>query len=313
MSETSGAGEIAEKLLRATPRPAGGTAAGERRLLVGKVLGSIFVAYHLAVLLVYNLPSQGPPKDFRKQFLETFQGSFYINGSGQGQSWSMFAPNPNRTNSFIRVLVVDQAGDVWDMKHDIWGDYRYPYMVYDRIGKINRRIDGKASYQQVYGAWMCRDWERRTGKPAKSVHFVKRFTKVPEPGMVPPAARTGMFSYDPWKLPYQEKAQETINCATAANAQIPDDLRERWGMGPREGPEFKHVPQRSWRETFYREISRVSARVISAGRRFDPTRAGSGNDGDSMGPLDPFGMPRQPIFGDDAEPLPEPDDLGALD
>ena len=69
--------------------------------------------------------------------------------AGQGQH---FAPNPNRTNVFIRVLVEDEQGEIWDMKHDMYREDRYPYFFYARQGKINRRIDDKKGYQRDYAA-----------------------------------------------------------------------------------------------------------------------------------------------------------------
>ena len=56
------------------------------------------------------------------------------------QSWAMFAPNPHRSNVFMKVMVKDEAGEIWDLKHDIYGKREYPYLWYDRMGKINRRL-----------------------------------------------------------------------------------------------------------------------------------------------------------------------------
>ncbi|MGB1701178.1 MAG: hypothetical protein ACPHRO_14565, partial [Nannocystaceae bacterium] len=111
------------------------------------VVTTLFVAYHGLALLSWNLPHKHAGKDFYRQLSKMMQTARYFRGTGNVQSWSMFAPNPNRTNAFVRVLVIDERDEVWDMDHDIYKKNRYPYLWYDRMGKVNRRIDGKKGYQ----------------------------------------------------------------------------------------------------------------------------------------------------------------------
>jgi hypothetical protein len=69
----------------------------------------------------------------------------------------MFAPNPPLLNTFTRVLVEDRTGQVSDLRHDIYGRRRYPYLFHDRMGKVNRRlIEQKKEYETPYAAWVCR-------------------------------------------------------------------------------------------------------------------------------------------------------------
>jgi hypothetical protein len=219
----------------------------------GLFLVSLFIAYHTVVLLVWNLPSKGLNKDYHKAVLDTLKGFDYFNGTRNNQSWAMFAPNPNRSNTFIMVYVEDLEGNVWNFGQDIWGDRRYPYLFYDRRGKINRRIDNKKHYQRIYGAWVCREWERQhNGVPAKSVTFIKRYTRVPQPKEV---IKNG--GWDPFGNHYKQKEQETITCKTTLDAQLPNDLRARYGLPPIDESLIRRTEARTWVDT--REAERKKA------------------------------------------------------
>jgi hypothetical protein len=229
----------------------------------GVFVVSLFIAYHAAVLLVWNLPSKGLVQQFHKATLETLEGFKYFNGTRNNQSWAMFAPNPNRSNTFIMVYVEDLDGNTWNLGQDIWGDERYPYVFYDRRGKINRRIDGKKHFQRIYGAWACREWERQhDGVPAKSVSFVKRYTRVPAPREV---IRAG--GWDPWGPHYKQKEQETINCKTTLDAQLPNELRVRYGLPEVDEKLIRRTENRTWVDTREAERKRAEreARLVESG------------------------------------------------
>ena len=204
---------------------------------------SVFVLYHVAVLVVWNSPNVGLTKTFRKDFLTKVEGIAYFAGTHNTQSWEMFAPNPNRTNAFVRVLVEDKNGEIWDFEQDIWQEDRYPYLFYDRRGKINRRIDGKKHYQRIYGAWVCREWERQHGgESAKHVAFVQMTTVVPHSREV---IENG--GWNQWEAPVKQVEQETISCRTTVHAQLPNELRERYGLPLLEDEKlFRPVVQKTW-------------------------------------------------------------------
>ncbi len=231
--------------------------------LWGVLVVSLFVAYHVAVLLVWNTPSKGLNKEFHKQTLETIKGNVYFNGTRNNQSWAMFAPNPNRSNTFIRVIVEDQNGEFWDFGQDIWGNDRYPYVFYDRRGKINRRIDGKKHYQRLYGAWVCREWERQHGgEPAKSVSFIKRYTRIPPAHEV--IERGG---WEPWGDHYKQKEQETITCKTTPDAQLTNELRERYGLPPVDEKTIRRTVMRTWYDQKEAERKKVEREQKAAEAR----------------------------------------------
>lgn len=236
---------LSESLLHAAPVPS--ERVSDRRWaysFAGMLLVSTFLLYHLGVLLVWNGPGKDLAKDFQSTFLKGVKGYEYFRGTRQDQSWAMFAPNPDRVNVFIKVFVTDQNGEVYDFSQDIYQQNRYPYWFYDRRGKVNRNIDGKKNLQKIYGAWVCREWERQHGgEPARSVRFVKWWTDVPEPRVV-----IDNGGWDQWSAPYKEFVQETITCAKIEHGSLPNALRERFGLPLiDEAKQFRPVQIRTWR------------------------------------------------------------------
>jgi hypothetical protein len=155
----------------------------------------------------------------------------------------MFAPNPNRTNNFVMVHVRDQHDREWDFEQDIWEEHRYPYFWYDRRGKVNRRIDGKKQFQRIYGAWVCREWERmHGGEAAKSVTFKRRITTVPEAQEV-----IDNGGWDQWQAESKVVEQETVTCKTIPHGTLPNSLRERYGLPLIDEDEhFIEVKNQTW-------------------------------------------------------------------
>ena len=138
--------------------------------IAGMLVASVFLTYHTLILLTWCMPKAELTKPFQDTLLREIKGREYFIGTHNAQNWDMFAPNPVRLNILVKVYVEDLDGELWDFGQDIWGQDRYPYLWYDRRGKINRRIDGKKGYQRIYGAWVCREWERtHAGVPARSV------------------------------------------------------------------------------------------------------------------------------------------------
>jgi hypothetical protein len=182
---------------------------------------------------------------------------------------------------FIRVLVTDQAGDTYDLKHDIWEVDRFPYLFYDRMGKINRRIDGKSSYQRIYGAWVCREWEREHGELPKSVQFVKVWTVVPTPEQ----SRHMGWTWDPWLLPSKQKEQDRIDCKTTVHAQLPPELRERFGMKPAEEGHFRDIRVTTWWTKLEQERKRLE-RQQKLGIAGDQEPTEDGEPADPSGAVD---------------------------
>lgn len=229
----------------------------------------MYVLYHAVVLLVHNLPSGGLARGLHKSFDDGFSVRFfaepndpksgfsigtpsmrnYMRATGNTQSWAMFAPNPHRSNVFMKVLVKDKNGDIFDLKHDIWQVDRYPYLFYDRMGKINRRIIEQKGYRRHYAAWVCRDWERTHGGEApEEVQYVKMWTRIPEPEKVIGRARGNplYMTYNPWELHLHQREEDKIKCSTTRHGQLPNYLRERYGFEPIDEKVFRGIDNRTW-------------------------------------------------------------------
>jgi hypothetical protein len=234
---------LAASLLQGDPR-----APVERRVppalaLAGRVLVSLFVAYHAAVLVVYNLPAAGLSRGLFHWFERRLGAADYIAATGSRQVWSMFAPNPPRENVFIRVLVEDQEGELHDVEHDIYGRRSHPYVFYEHMGKVNQRLAEEILQRRSYAAWVCREWQRdHAGQPARAVHLVRLSTRIPTPAEV--AAGTD----DPRERPPRREPLEVVSCATAPWAQLPPRLRQRYGFAPAAPGSFRRGPGRTWAE-----------------------------------------------------------------
>ena len=215
--------------------------------LWAKLIVTMAILVHGTILIVYALPGKGLSKGTHKWFNEHLDMNTYLRATGTRQSWAMFAPNPNRTNIFIRVLVEDKDGEIWDLKHDIYGKRTYPYLWYSRMGKVNRRLARTAGYRRHYAAWVCRTWEKEHGELPKEVSFVKLYTRIPKPEKLWKMTRGKPWQgYDPMKVKVRQKDEGSFRCATTPHAQLPNYMRERFGMEPMEEGHFRPVRIRTW-------------------------------------------------------------------
>ncbi|MEM7158814.1 MAG: hypothetical protein AAF799_38585 [Myxococcota bacterium] len=214
-----------------------------------QVIATLFILYHGVILLVHNLPSKGLAKGVQKLINDKLHANRYWRASGNTQSWAMFAPNPHRSNIFMKVMVKDENGEVWDLKHDIYGKRSYPYLWYDRMGKINRRIVDQKGYRRHYTAWVCREWEKaHDGESAVEVQFIKMWTRIPSPKEVIKRSKGNILrmGYDPMKLHLHQREEDTVRCKTTRHAQLPNYLRERYGIEPAPERHFKDLHMRTW-------------------------------------------------------------------
>lgn len=246
-------GSLAQSLLHDEPSGASGDD-GERRWAYpwwGMALASLFIAYHATILIVFNLPRSGLSVQLHRTFGEHLEMRDYLRTTGSVQTWAMFAPNPHRRNLFMRVMTVDAQGEVWDMQLDIYGRDRSPYLFYDRMAKINRRIIDERSYRRHFAAWVCRNWERtHDGESAQEVRFIKMWTRVPKPQDVFDHAQGELASmwFDPKKLPLKTHTEDAISCMNTRQAQLPPYLRERYGFEPASATHYRPAFMRTWKD-----------------------------------------------------------------
>ena len=207
-------------------------------------LVSLFILYHVVALLQHTTPSGGFAVNVSKQLAETLHVGSYMRATSNIQSWSMFAPNPHRSNMFLQVFVELQNGEILDLQHDMYGRRDYPYMFYDRMGKINRRLIEQDRYQRHYAAWVCRDWAmNHAGEMPVRVKYVKMWTKVPHPAKVIPT-----MGFDPMQLKLTKEHLPSVECATTVHAQLPDEVRLRHGLPPLAPGVFRDAIVQTWHD-----------------------------------------------------------------
>jgi hypothetical protein len=236
--------ELTQSLLHAPLRVAAEDGRRYAYKPVASVLVSLFILYHVVALLQHTTPSGGFAATVSKKIGETLKVGAYMRATSNIQSWSMFAPNPHRSNMFLQVFVELQNGDVLDLQHDMYGRREYPYVFYDRMGKINRRLLEQDRYQRHYAAWVCRDWAmHHGGEMPVRVKYVKMWTKVPHPGKVIP-----QMGFDPMQLKLTKEHLPSVECATTVHAQLPDDVRRRHGLEPLPEGVFRDAVIQTWHD-----------------------------------------------------------------
>lgn len=235
--------------------------------LLAMVAMSAFVLYHTSILLVHNLPSKGLAKGLQAWFNKHLEARDYFQATGNSQSWAMFAPNPHRSNIFMRVLVKDQDGEIYDLKHDIYGKRDYPYLFYDRMGKINRRIIDQKGYRRHYAAWVCRWWEEtHEGVPAEEIQFVKIWTRIPPPEQVIKRFKEKgrdlrYLGYNPMELKMSQREEDSFRCSTTRQAQLPNYLRKRYGFEELHEGVYRGLNIRTW---YQKQVQEERARERGA-------------------------------------------------
>ena len=259
------AGALADALLRA---PIADDVPSDRRWAYptwGMVAVSLFIAYHCLALLLHATPNGGFARDFFGRLDRALLVNAYMRATSNTQSWSMFAPNPHRANIFVQVFVEDARGELWDLGHDSYGRRSWPYIFYDRMDKINRRLSEQEHYLQPYGAWVCRDWERaHGGEPARRVRFIKATSDIPAPRAVyraPASIRYPWSSigFDPMRLPQRKKELLVVDCKTTRQAQLSPELRARFGLPPAPPGHYRPLDLPTWWDKAEAEARRAGA------------------------------------------------------
>ncbi len=243
------------------------------------VVGGLLV-WHIAAVATWLTPPKDCLKDFRGPARKVFAKWLTVTQTDQG--WGMFAPNPPRSNVFLKVLVTDQDGEVWDMRTDVYAPERkpIPWIWNDRMRKMNRRIIGGESgntqwYRKWYARYHCRQWQlEHEGVLPQKVELVKVWYKIPPPEET---ARRGYYSpEDLLERTGHEKIEHTERCKRTVMGQLPDEIRERHGLPPLpEGvkyrPWLKHK-KRSWDRKLAKERGEEPPPHNKGGKKNSKTR-----------------------------------------
>jgi len=226
---------------------------------VGRVLATSLIAYHSLAVGAWLLPEKFSLDSFRVEARNQFKDWLRLTQTTQG--WAMFAPNPPRGNMFLRVIVTDKDGEVFDMNTDVYACfqehatpeiceavYPTPWIFYDRHRKIMRRIGGSEGgngiwYQKWYGRYVCREWQRSHGGDIpEKVQLIKVTYPIPSPDWV-----WEHGPYDP-KEQFHNKGNEkfihTTHCAREVEAQLDNETRRELGFPELEEREIKVFTRR---------------------------------------------------------------------
>ncbi|HWB77150.1 MAG TPA: hypothetical protein VG755_19420 [Nannocystaceae bacterium] len=240
------------------------------------VVGGLLL-WHIVGVAVWLLPEKDSLFAFRGDARKVW--ATWLTRTQTDQGWGMFAPNPPRSNVFLKVMVTDQDGEAWDMRTDTYAIERkpIPWIWNDRMRKMNRRIIGGESgdtswYRKWHARYYCRQWAlEHDGVPPKKVDLIKVWYKIPSPEEV---AKKGY--YDPEELlerTREEKIEYTEHCKNAVMGQLPNFVRERHGLDPlpdneKYKPWIKHK-KKAWEKAHKKEEEEEGE---EDGDKGDPTR-----------------------------------------
>ncbi len=200
----------------------------------GRFVANSLVVYHITAVAVWTLPVKDCLSTFRSKAAKPFRA--WLVSTHTAQSWNMFSPNPPRSNTFLRVLVYDQNDEVYDLNTDVYSKEQrpIPWIFNDRMRKMNRRItgkrDGKSSwYLKWHARYHCRNWALTHGGEApKKVEIVRLNYRIPTPEQV---RDRGYYIPEVQMVKFgKQRVIHTAECETAPEAQLPNWIRERYGL-----------------------------------------------------------------------------------
>ena len=202
---------------------------------VGRYLIGALTIYHITGVACWLLPDKDSFA-WREYTHEPFR--FWLETTQTTQGWKMFAPNPPRSNLFLKVTVTDQDGQVYDMRTDWYDESQrpVPWIFYTRQRKINRRVAGAEGgngswYQKWHARYFCKKWAmEHGGQHPKRVDLIKVMYSIPTPEQV-----RDNGPYDPverYERLHTEKNIYTVFCETEIEAQLLNEIRARHGLPP---------------------------------------------------------------------------------
>jgi len=264
----------------------------------GRTFIMVFVLYHLCAVVSTQLPAKDSWSTFHRDVDTVFRR--WLQNTQTTQGWGMFAPNPPRSNVFLRVTVTDQEGEIYDLNTDVYAcfiaqtdaeregtaeaqataeaiceaTYPLPWIWYSRQRKMNRRIAGSEGghgswYQKWHARWVCRTWEESHGELPYKVTLYKVVYPMKSPKQV------FRKPYDPRAQYNQRGTQKEIlvlECKNQVGAQMPNEHRVRHGMPELEDNEIREWNKnrcRKWEEKLIEDAREEEGEVDLLDPRFD--------------------------------------------
>ncbi|NVB43095.1 hypothetical protein G6O69_35055 [Pseudenhygromyxa sp. WMMC2535] len=196
----------------------------------GRAFIPTFVFLHIAAVAASSIPDKDCTKSFRSPARAVATPWMHVTQTHQ--SWNMFAPNPTRTNVFMKVFVTDQQGELWDLYTDANSprNKQEPWFIYDRMGKITRRVTGKGKhYQKWVARYHCRQWAlEHDGELPEKVEIIKQWYAIPSPQKM---RKIGPYTPEEYLAKHgHQKKVYTAHCAREADGQPTNELRRRHGL-----------------------------------------------------------------------------------
>jgi len=189
---------------------------------LGRCLALGAMVYHATAVGLSLLPSYPIINKWRSPGAGLF--SAWLRGTATNQSWRMFAPNPPRSNTFLKTVVIEHDGDRWDLRNNSFHYRPNPWIWNDRMRKMQRRMAGKGKwYLRYWASWQCREWTLETGEMPYEIEISKIITKIPGPDAV---AKKG--PYHPRKLRPKERHIQDHTCK--GKGELPLYMKERYGL-----------------------------------------------------------------------------------
>ena len=123
----------------------------------------------------------------------------------------------------MQTIVVDHEKNHWDLLNNSF-DYRpNPWIVNDRMRKMQRRMTGKSKwYLNYWGKFQCREWLLRTAEMPDRVIVKKLKTRIPPP------SKTFLKPYRPRELPVSSEELKSTSCGVAS--KLTAEMKRRRGM-----------------------------------------------------------------------------------
>ena len=181
-----------------------------------------FVLWHAAAVALHLFPTSNLFSSWRSS-ARAVLGS-YLTISGTTQSWLMFAPNPPRSNSFLKTVVVEPDGTRWDIGGNAYTYRPFPWIFNDRIRKMHRRMISKGKwYLRPWAYYQCREWFLQYGTPAAKVELYSITTRIPTPEQV-----RDRGWYRPRDLKPTVTLIETHPCPK--QGELPAFMKQRYGV-----------------------------------------------------------------------------------
>ncbi len=213
----------------------------------GRALALFAVVWHASAVALTLFPSYPIFSKWRSPARSVH--SSWLRGVGASQGWRMFAPNPPRSNTFMKTVVVLDNGDRWDLRNN---SYHYgqpgsttsrpnPWIFNDRMRKMQRRMVGKGKWYLRYWAdYQCREWMLEHGEMPKEIDVKKYVNRIPDPKVTSywvPGEFKGKLDrgsgatvgepFDPRKLKTREVAVQTHKCK---EEDLPLRMKQRYGL-----------------------------------------------------------------------------------